>query len=325
MMSISDRAYWLRLRRALYGSLALHVLLFFAVAAAVVARQPGLPAPPEEEMVRLNLRPPDEVKRLVDTVERAKTAPEQTDLIAKQASKARDLAPSDGKRPAPKAVEADEFEQLARALPMPAEAARPLPPAPEPAPDVPERAQTEAERPPETPKAEQQTPEETAIVPEPAPERAGDEPAPEPEPEPAQVARAPEPRAVIKPSGRPRKAKGRLDGGVKSTGFQSFEAIQHELAAYMEQVRDRVELEWLEMLQMRYTGTYRTRAVLDVAIAPTGRIAAITIVESGSSVTYAPLCKEAVEKAGPFPPFPFDVPPIYRNKNLEIRWTFSYM
>jgi hypothetical protein len=42
-------------------------------------------------------------------------------------------------------------------------------------------------------------------------------------------------------------------------------------------------------------------------------------------MTYAPLCREAIEKAAPFSAFPFKVPEIYRDENLEIRWTFSFL
>ena len=49
------------------------------------------------------------------------------------------------------------------------------------------------------------------------------------------------------------------------------------------------------------------------------------MVEPGSSLTYAVLCRQAVEMAAPFGPFPFDVPEIYRNHNLEITWKFSYL
>jgi hypothetical protein len=64
---------------------------------------------------------------------------------------------------------------------------------------------------------------------------------------------------------------------------------------------------------------------VDCAISPSGEVVSVTIVDPGESVSFAPLCKEAIEEAGPFPPFPFEVPEAYRNRNLEIRWTFSFL
>ena len=37
------------------------------------------------------------------------------------------------------------------------------------------------------------------------------------------------------------------------------------------------------------------------------------------------LNKTAIEQTGPFPPFPFKVPEMYKRDTLDIRWTFSYL
>ncbi|MCX5769962.1 MAG: TonB C-terminal domain-containing protein [Candidatus Hydrogenedentes bacterium] len=123
----------------------------------------------------------------------------------------------------------------------------------------------------------------------------------------------------------PQVSRGRVEGGVKRSGLLSFEAMESEIAPYLKVIRQRVERNWRTALHTRYSGTSRTRAVLDCAIAPDGHIIEVAIVEPGDSATFAPLCKQAVENAGPFDPFPFEVPEVYRSKNLEIRWTFSFL
>ncbi len=122
-----------------------------------------------------------------------------------------------------------------------------------------------------------------------------------------------------------RASKGREGGGATNSGFTSFEANKHELGAYMLKVRNAVEREWRTALHLRYSGVSRTDATIKCSIRPDGTIEFVEIVDAGSSLTYAVLCREAIEKAGPFEPFPFDVPEIYRNENLEINWKFSYM
>jgi hypothetical protein len=141
-------------------------------------------------------------------------------------------------------------------------------------------------------------------------------------PEKLQLAKA-EPPSIPEPVTGP--SRGRVDGGVKNLGFLGFEAMKHELAPYLKEVRSRVEKRWTTALELHYTGTSPTKAVLDCAISPEGKLVYVHIVEPGHSPTYAPLCREAIEKAAPFSPFPFSVPPVYKSKNLEIRWTFSFL
>lgn len=116
-----------------------------------------------------------------------------------------------------------------------------------------------------------------------------------------------------------------VEGEAQNYGFLGFEAMRHELAPYMKIVRAAVEKEWKIAIQMKYSGSEPTRAVLDCAISPDGKLVYANIVDPGKSVSHAVLCQKAIEKAGPFPPFPFDVPAMYRNENLQIRWTFSFL
>ena len=101
--------------------------------------------------------------------------------------------------------------------------------------------------------------------------------------------------------------------------------MEDEIAPYLKEVRARVERNWRAALQLRYSGTTPTKAVLECSIRPDGMLEHVRIVEGGDSPTYAPLCKEAIERAAPFPAFPFKVPEIYRERSLQIRWTFSFL
>lgn len=169
--------------------------------------------------------------------------------------------------------------------------------------------------------------------PEPKAEAAAPEPKPVQQPERFQVAAA-QPQAPAPPATPPRAqvpvqelraSKGREGGGATDSGFTSFEANKHALGEYMLTIRNRVEREWRTALHLRYSGVSRTAATIKCSIRPDGTLEFVEITDAGSSLTYAVLCREAIEKAGPFDPFPFDVPEIYRNENLEINWKFSYM
>jgi hypothetical protein len=118
---------------------------------------------------------------------------------------------------------------------------------------------------------------------------------------------------------------GSVEGGIKGKGFLGFEAMQDEVAPYLLEVRRRVERHWRAAMALRFGGTTPTRAEVDCAITPEGTLEFVRIAEPGKAIGFAPLCKESIEKAAPFPPFPFKVPDIYRNKNIEIRWTFQFM
>jgi hypothetical protein len=75
----------------------------------------------------------------------------------------------------------------------------------------------------------------------------------------------------------------------------------------------------------RYKGVSPTTAVVDCAIDREGKLVYATIHEEGPVALFARVCKESIEEAAPFSPFSFEVPDIYANKDLEIRWTFSFM
>jgi len=113
--------------------------------------------------------------------------------------------------------------------------------------------------------------------------------------------------------------------GVVSKGILNFEANADEMAPYMKELRKRVRREWLAGVQIHYPGTSRAKAVVKCSIRPNGTLNAVNVLDAGNSVTFSLICVEAIRKAGPFPKFPFEVPEIYRNDNLEITWTFSYL
>ncbi len=123
----------------------------------------------------------------------------------------------------------------------------------------------------------------------------------------------------------PRESKGRLRDQVQNKGFVAFEAMQHEIAPYLQEVRRRVELRWNEMLLTRYSGTQPAEAEIDCAIAPDGTLAYVRVVGKPEDRVYAALCAAALRRAAPFGAFPFEVPAMYRDRNLEIRWTFSFL
>lgn len=249
-------------------------------------------------------------------------------------------APTPPPQPAPEpAAESTPAEPMAEATPAePVTAAEETPSGPEPETESPGVAV--ADQPKEEPPAPSAKPAEPeariASAPE-AAEKKVEAPKPEPkaetQPERFQVAAAqPQPPAPEPTPPRPqvpvqelRASKGRDGGGATNSGFTSFEANKHALGEYMLQVRNKVEREWRTALHLRYSGVSRTDATIKCSIRPDGTLEFVEITDAGSSLTYAVLCREAIEKAGPFEPFPFDVPEIYRNENLEINWRFSYM
>ncbi len=254
----------------------------------------------------LNLQPaePRGPRRLVETHTPADVPVEPTDLISDRDSKAQDLSEVEGTQAAP---DFDDLDSATRVSEVPAEPA----PAPESEPE-PERLES-------APKADDAAVAlaEAGFLPE-AP------PAPELAPERVEFARAGQ-GFLPQTTPMPRPARSRIDGGVKRRGFIGFEAMEDEIAPYLLEIRRRVEAKWWAALTLRYSGTSPTKALLECAITPNGKLLYAEIVESGDSASFAPLCKEAIEQAGPFPPFPFKVPDVYRSKNLEITWTFNFL
>jgi hypothetical protein len=264
----------------------------------------------ERQPIVLALRPEEPPLQFIDTATPAEEPVDlDTDLIAEQAANASDLTDSEGERKAPHFEEVSDFDEapIPAVPPLPAVAADPSPP---------DQADIPATTPVESDQATDLLAVDDALRHE-ARRNAGTE-------ERVQVAKA-EKHATLETQAEPREARGRIDGGVKGKGFIGFEAKQHEFAPYLKEVRTRVERRWKAMIAMQYPGSSPTKAVVDCSISPLGRLASVEVAEPGDPASFGTLCKEAIETAGPFPPFPFSVPNVYRNENLEIRWTFSFL
>jgi outer membrane biosynthesis protein TonB len=261
-----------------------------------------------------------------------------TDAISTERSKASDMSGSDGEGHAPAVDKVDEFDAPGGGAPhtvapqpeaKPVEAKKPEAPAKEAAE---EKARTKAPNRPEPSK----TPAGVSVSEsgaKPSPREPKDDAKEKPKTPPQEdmkIAKAEPPVAPLAPPSlapavEPGPSHGRVQGGVKNKGFLGFEAERSEMAPYLREIQQRVEKRWRATLQLKYSGVSQTQAVVDCEIGPDGKLVSVQIVDPGNSVSYAPLCKESIEKAGPFSPFPFTVPDAYRSKNLEIRWTFNFM
>ena len=270
------------------------------------------------EPIVLNLQPPPPpppppTRQLVDVREPAPAPPRPVDRIAESHAEAMDLAalPENGTAPQ---LELDDFD----ALPMAATPEVPPEPAVPPPPE--QREAKEAEKAPEAsedtfPVEEMDAPLESIGDPDTVNDRK--EPVPE---APIRIA-----QATPAPPQRPSPGSSRERAAVSKQGATNFDAIQNEIAPYLKQVRQQVERRWNEMLYTRYSGTSPVKAVIDCAINPQGELVSVTVVGPDGDRLYSALCRDAVQRAGPFGPFPFEVPDIYRGKNLEIRWTFNFL
>lgn len=268
-----------------------------------------------EKPIEVSLVPPETPPRgFVDVTAPATQPVQNTDLIAVQNAQAQDMSAGDGPENAPDVDQVDDHDTTA----VPTQAQE-IQQEPESAPPAEEAKEKQSES-PASGTEPKQPPEEKS----PGSGAMSDE---EAAAEPIQMAQAPMPiepmpEAPPVPLGR---TTGRVDGGVKSYGFTGFEARKSEIAPYLAEIRKRVGKRWRSNIQMKYSGSMPTKAVVDCEIGADGKVVRAEIVEAGTSPTFGPLCKDAIEGAGPFPPFPFEVPDIYRNRNLEIRWTFSFM
>lgn len=337
-------SYKKRLQYAALISMTLHLLTLLASALVMPHGAGTAPLPADSMVVRL--RPPKEKpapqplnmdRRLIDAVTPSNTPPPPTDLIAETNTKAMDAMLRDGELLGPNTALLDDFDAVARVTePSPA------PPASLASPPKP----PEVEAPPEKPadKPEEKKAGKKPEVEKPAPaKRASTEPI-EPtngdEKSPAADApqEAPNDRpqaedrlqfAKATPAGlqdeTPARARSRVQNAIKDKGFTNFPALEDEIAPYLKEIRNRVERQWKHMLLTKYSGTSPTKAVIDCAISADGKLVTVTIAGAPGDRIYAALCKEAVEKAGPFAPFPFEVPDLYRNRNLEISWTFGFL
>lgn len=318
--------YAQRMKRAAAVSMLVHAALLATPWSARSARESWGPQPRPAPVV-LNLQPPQAIRQLADVHTPAETPVQPTNLIAEHDAQAMDDTLRDGDTLGPKVDVEDPFDTLA---------ARPAAPqaSPAPAPDP---------VPPETP----EPPKEESKAAKPLPDLS---PEPQPEaplrvadarmPKPALPPQPPVPLDMVPPSpeaDRPdaetpspldeasRSTKGRLRNQVNRQGLAGFEAMQDQIAPYLREVRRRVERRWNVALLTRYSGTSPTEAVIDCAIAPDGSLLFARIVGAPRDRVFAALCQAALEQAAPFGPFPFEVPDLYREKNLEIRWTFSFL
>lgn len=261
--------------------------------------------------------PPPEPPQVIETFADAHRPVETTNLLSDHNANAADAELHDGREPGPRLDEQGELVSM----PM---APGPSPQAPPPHPIAREKERTAVEEAPEKRRstdeeinallevvdAAEQT--ETSVEPQETREA--------PEEQPLLAAAAPFPAAAA-----PQPGRGRIDGRVIERGFTSFEALQDDVAAYyLHHVKPLIRRTWITTMLTRYTGSTRMVAEIEVAIAPDGRVAAATIVGSPMSRIYAALCRESVLKAGPFRPFPFRVPPEYRDENLVIHCTFQW-
>jgi len=315
-----------RLTTSFVVSLLLHGLLFAPIAFHMAqSSAPVLSLSLEPIRVAVSPPPSPEPRSMVDAVAPTKEPVGPTDLIAEENSKAQDLSDVIGKRLAPYFERPSEFDQVAGpppAEPVQAPAPRVAMNAPEPSPAAPKRHEEQRR---ERFSADNRTELTMADAREtlaPGAQAADDN-------EPAQGANMiPENGQSKDPSGpgtSPGESRGRIGGGVLNDGFTSFEALKSDIAPYLKEVRTRVERRWFAAMAFRYKGTSPTKAVVDCAINREGKLVEAAIHEEGSISLFANICKEAIEQAAPFPPFPFQVPDIYANKNLEIRWTFSFL
>lgn len=296
-------------------SLLLHVAGFAVLHYTYIPAPPVRPANPEPLVLNLQPDPPPQPnpppRQLVDIVEPAPEPPVPTENIAETHSEAMDLARLEDPQRGP-ALEQDDFDALPKAASpdkMPAPAAPPPPPkAEEKEPSNSEEAEMQVK--------EIETPLEEVLDPDEADEHADS--APE---APLRIAQNTPPA----PPARPSPGTTRERGSRTKQGTTNFDAIQNEIAPYLKQIRQQVERRWNEMLYTRYSGTSPAKAVIDCAINPQGQLVSVSIVGADGDRLYSALCKDAIQRAGPFGPFPFEVPDIYKDKNLEIRWTFNFL
>ena len=323
-------AYWSRIRWAALFSLLAHAVflggsgLFHSSTAPVrIARA---------EPIVLNLEAPERQtqKRLVESHVAAREDPDpSSDLISDVDSLAQDRNSVEGDRNQPFVEEVSDFDDLGAQTVDPfAETLENIALVERPSIlDPPENTQAEQRTAPDPTIEELEDLEEAFAVVEARvedDELTDTEDAPSSDNEPdrleAVIQETPVPPEILAGTTR-----GRIAGGVKATGLASFEAHRHALGAYMLEVRRRVDRAWRSALMLKYSGSTPAAALLDCAIDPRGKLVFSIVIDPGDSATFALLCKEALKRAGPFPPFPFEVPAIFRSKNLEIRWRFTFM
>jgi hypothetical protein len=335
------------------GALAVSLVLNLALLAVLPRLAPrGIAIAhtrPLDPAFRVDLRPsqprrePERAetpRQIVEAGAAAQQPVAETDLISSAETQAQDQSDAAGDPSKPAVDEVDEFDQLgASATPPPAFESPPVIEAPA----IPSAGPTAAEARPASPAAPARVAnaESGSLSARSATTESGPAPAREDQPDVSAAASPPEalpdalperfqvaaatPPASQVPVQELEATRGREQGGATHSGFTSFEANKHELGEYMLHVRNLVELEWRTALRVKYAGVSRTYAIIECSIRPDGTLEFARVLEPGSSLTYAVMCRQAIEQAAPFGAFPFDVPEIYRNENLEITWKFSYL
>lgn len=271
---------------------------------------------PESEPPRMIVQLREEPLHYIETSTPADEPPEEARHISTQdarATGAAEEADPEITAPGPDDALLDDMDIAPRMPPeTPAPAAIPEPP-PEPQPRPEEKVEPEPSR--------QEDVRDTGRF-----EVARAQPAPPPAPEPAPPPDTRSQPPQVTPDDRPpQQARSRVRGRSVAHGVTNFEALRHEVAPYLDHVKKKVERQWIEMLLMRYSGTMPARAKVFCAIAPDGSLVEARIVDMPEDPLFAGLCRDAVSRAAPFEPFPFEVPDIYQNRNLEITWHFNFL
>ena len=305
--------YGKRITIAWCCALLIHLMVFGAT--AFRSTELGSASVMDQEPIVLNLQPPEQQqRRLVDVHTPAEEAPAPTERIAEHNAETMDSEVREGAVEGPKVEEINEFEAIA--LPEPS------PPVMTPPPSPPKPPEEETPQEPEavnTLKIQKNIPQEKEERVEPTEE----EPTPEtPKQEPMLLAQALPPMPDINKVNKDRGPSGDL---VKRKGMTNFSAIEDKIAPYLKRIQRQVEREWNAALMTRYTGTRKTEAVVQCEISPKGQIVSLKTIGIADDPLFDSICKQAIRKAGPFGDYTFTVPDIYRNQNLEIRWTFSFM
>lgn len=306
-------------------------LLHGAGFAMLYHRYEPRPIPPEArpEPIVLNLQPdpvppPEPPRQLVEVTMPSIEAPLPTDRIAETHAEAMDQVARRTDNAAPE-LELDRFDEIPQSPSPLVPPVPPVAPAPEP---IAEPVTEEPRKTEDTVPKEPREARDTRRLLEPMDVSQEDVPDPA-RVEPREATKREEPikiaQATPAPSELPRPGRSRDQNGVANEGPTNFSAIQSEIAPYLKHVRRKVERRWNEMLYTRYSGTTPVKAVIDCAINADGELVSVTVAGTDNDRLYSALCRDAVMRAGPFGPFTFEVPDIYRGKNLEIRWTFNFL
>jgi TonB family protein len=332
--------YYRRLRIAAAVSVVVHLVVLVPV--LNMPRTKGTQIMPEPILLNLAPEPQPQQARqqLAPAITPSDTPPRNAEFIAAENSRAAGQELRDGERLGPAVQEAAPLESLGAAPPASSPDARDAADRPQPSPrdQAPPRAKAEQAPAPEGNKARNAPAPEALATPAASDRDAPvvaeqDTPAPRQQPpaERMQVAQArPAQAATMQPAPPdeklpPRPSRGRLNNRVGSKGLSSYEAIQDQIAPYLEEVKRRVERHWMEALLLRYSGTQPRQVEVDCEIAADGTLVSVRLAAPSEDAAYGALCMNAIREGAPFPRFPFEVPDIYRNQNLEIRWHFSFL